>query len=103
MYNNKQTLTIISLSLILGIYIYTDQFRIKETLQNFDSSGGTIGIMYDNMYTNLTSSNDPLNVLKESGAFSSNYFNSNLDSQIVRKDFEYFNNATSIYSGYKYS
>lgn len=103
MYINTKIFSIISLSLIVGIYIYIDQIHIKETLQNFDSSGGTIGIVYDNMYTNLTSSSDPLNVLKESGAFSSNYFNSNLDSQIVRKDFEYFNNATSIYSGYKYS
>lgn len=90
---------------MFGVYVYFDQKKISENLQNFDSSGGVLGIDYQNIYSYLTTNEEenPIqNEINESGTYSKNYFSSNLIEKNVSKDFQYFNNSTSIFTGYKY-
>tara|TARA_B100001093_G_C26749631_1_gene980508 strand:+ start:304 stop:720 length:417 start_codon:yes stop_codon:yes gene_type:complete len=80
-----------------------DLFRYynREGLQNKDNP-----INIQDTYNKMTDSNDVS--IKKSGLFTSNFFRSNLtneqgkpDLPKISKDFQYFNNATAIMTGYK--
>lgn len=80
-----------------------DLFRYYNRLQNKDNP-----INIQDTYDKMTDPNDVS--IKKSGLFTSNFFKSNLgletnpnvpDLRKISKDFEYFNNATAIMTGYK--
>ena len=82
-----------------------DLFRYynREGLQNKDDP-----INIEDTYNKMTDPNDVS--IKKSGLFTSNFFKSNLglennpdapDLPKISKDFQYFNNATAIMTGYK--
>ena len=57
------------------------------------------GINYDTIYDTLTSASTSF--INNDSAFTYNYIKSNVSKEDTQKDALYFNNATSIMTGYK--
>ena len=103
--------------LVFIVYVYFDtQWNSTDNKESFDIQnyeyeqtynpvGSTqemtvpTGINYDTIYDTLTSASTSF--INNDSAFTYNYIKSNVSKEDTQKDALYFNNATSIMTGYQ--
>jgi len=100
---------------IFIVYVYLDKqwfnkesfeaqnYEYETTYKPFGSSQETTistGVDYDTIYSTLTTPSTT-NFVNNDSAFTYNYIKSNVSLDDAKKDFTYFNNATSIMTGYQ--
>lgn len=77
-------------------YEYEQTYTVPGTSREITVS---TGINYDTIYNNLTSASTSF--VNNDSAFTYNYIKSNIPADDAAIDAAYFNNATSIMTGYK--